>query len=129
VNPRGFVKVDEYLRTSAPHVFAAGDITGRVDEGCPMRAIRLQARGGPGALVYEMAPAPRPGEGEVLVRAHASGVHELHEDATPSGVDRIGHVPPARRLLLRVQARRVSVPTPHRAGVRPYRNPLKDLAA
>jgi len=28
--PRGFVKVDEYLRTSAAHVFAAGDVTGRV---------------------------------------------------------------------------------------------------
>jgi dihydrolipoamide dehydrogenase len=27
---RGFVKVDEYLRTSAPHVFAAGDIVGRL---------------------------------------------------------------------------------------------------
>ena len=25
----GFVKVDEYLRTSTPHIFAAGDITGR----------------------------------------------------------------------------------------------------
>ena len=30
VNQRGFVKVDEYLRTSAPHIFAAGDITGRL---------------------------------------------------------------------------------------------------
>jgi len=29
-DPRGFVRVDEYLRTSAPHVFAAGDITGRL---------------------------------------------------------------------------------------------------
>jgi dihydrolipoamide dehydrogenase len=29
-NPRGFVRVDEYLRTSAPHVFAAGDVTGRL---------------------------------------------------------------------------------------------------
>jgi dihydrolipoamide dehydrogenase len=28
--PRGFVKVDEHLRTTAPHVFAAGDVTGRV---------------------------------------------------------------------------------------------------
>jgi len=27
---RRFVKVDEYLRTSAPHLFAAGDITGRL---------------------------------------------------------------------------------------------------
>ncbi len=29
-DPRGFVRVDDYLRTSAPHVFAAGDITGRL---------------------------------------------------------------------------------------------------
>jgi pyruvate/2-oxoglutarate dehydrogenase complex dihydrolipoamide dehydrogenase (E3) component len=29
-DPRGFVQVDEYLRTSAPHIFAAGDITGRL---------------------------------------------------------------------------------------------------
>jgi pyruvate/2-oxoglutarate dehydrogenase complex dihydrolipoamide dehydrogenase (E3) component len=27
---RGFVAVDAYLRTSAPHIFAAGDITGRL---------------------------------------------------------------------------------------------------
>jgi dihydrolipoamide dehydrogenase len=30
LNRRGFVKIDEYLRTSAPHVFAAGDVTGRL---------------------------------------------------------------------------------------------------
>jgi len=30
VNERKFVKVDAYLRTSAPHIFAAGDITGRL---------------------------------------------------------------------------------------------------
>ena len=29
-NRRGFVHVDAYLRTSAPHIFAAGDITGRL---------------------------------------------------------------------------------------------------
>src|SRR5438270_11732712 len=27
---RGFVRVDSYLRTTAPHIFAAGDITGRL---------------------------------------------------------------------------------------------------
>ncbi|MGH7844286.1 MAG: dihydrolipoyl dehydrogenase family protein [Candidatus Binatia bacterium] len=29
-NRRGFVQVDSYLRTSAPHIFAAGDVTGRL---------------------------------------------------------------------------------------------------
>ena len=29
-DPRGYVGVDQYLRTSAPNVFAAGDITGRL---------------------------------------------------------------------------------------------------
>lgn len=30
LNSRGFIQVDEYLQTSAPHIFAAGDITGRL---------------------------------------------------------------------------------------------------
>lgn len=30
LNARKFVKVDEYLQTSAPHIFAAGDIIGRM---------------------------------------------------------------------------------------------------
>ena len=29
-DPRGYVRVDSYLQTSAPHIFAAGDITGRL---------------------------------------------------------------------------------------------------
>jgi pyruvate/2-oxoglutarate dehydrogenase complex dihydrolipoamide dehydrogenase (E3) component len=29
-NDRGFLRVDAYLRTSAAHVFAAGDVTGRL---------------------------------------------------------------------------------------------------
>ncbi len=30
LDSRGFVQVDDYLRTSSPHIFAAGDITGRL---------------------------------------------------------------------------------------------------
>lgn len=29
-DPRGYVRIDDYLRTTAPHIFAAGDITGRL---------------------------------------------------------------------------------------------------
>jgi dihydrolipoamide dehydrogenase len=29
-NERGFVRVDDYLRTTAAHIFAAGDVTGRL---------------------------------------------------------------------------------------------------
>jgi pyruvate/2-oxoglutarate dehydrogenase complex dihydrolipoamide dehydrogenase (E3) component len=29
-DPRGFVRVDPHLRTSAPHIFATGDVTGRL---------------------------------------------------------------------------------------------------
>jgi len=39
-----------------------------------MKAIRLHARGGPEALHFEDAPAPRPGRGEVLIRVHAAAV-------------------------------------------------------
>lgn len=30
IDQRGFVRVDNYLRTAAPHIFAAGDVTGRM---------------------------------------------------------------------------------------------------
>jgi hypothetical protein len=39
-----------------------------------MKAIRLNARGGPESLRFEDAPAPRSGPGEVLVRAGAAAV-------------------------------------------------------
>ena len=29
-NQRGYIQVDEYLRTTAPHIFAAGDVNGRL---------------------------------------------------------------------------------------------------
>jgi NADPH:quinone reductase-like Zn-dependent oxidoreductase len=39
-----------------------------------MKAIRIHKRGGPGALVYEEAPVPTVGSGEVLVKVHAAGI-------------------------------------------------------
>jgi NADPH:quinone reductase-like Zn-dependent oxidoreductase len=39
-----------------------------------MKAVRLHGRGGPEQLVYEEAPQPQPGAGEVLARVGASGV-------------------------------------------------------
>src|SRR5512135_2080163 len=49
-----------------------------------MKAIRLHGRGGPDRLVYEDAPQPHPGPGEVLVRVYATGViaTELDWDET-----------------------------------------------
>lgn len=42
-----------------------------------MKAIRIHAYGGPEVLVYEDAPRPRAGPGEVLVRVHAAGVNPI----------------------------------------------------
>jgi NADPH:quinone reductase-like Zn-dependent oxidoreductase len=49
-----------------------------------MKAVRLHGRGGPDHLVYEDAPQPHPGLGEVLVRVYATGViaNELKWDVT-----------------------------------------------
>lgn len=40
-----------------------------------MKAVRLHAFGGPEALIYEDAPRPVPGPGEVLVRVHAASLN------------------------------------------------------
>src|SRR5258706_5080491 len=42
-----------------------------------MKAIRFHAYGDPGVLVYEDAPLPRPGAGEMLVRVRAAGVNPV----------------------------------------------------
>jgi NADPH:quinone reductase-like Zn-dependent oxidoreductase len=54
-----------------------------------MKAVRLHGRGGPEQLVYEEAPQPQPGPGEVLARVGASGViaNELKWDETYQTVD------------------------------------------
>ena len=40
-----------------------------------MKAVRIHAYGGPDVLTYEDTPRPIPGEGEVLIRVHATSVN------------------------------------------------------
>ncbi len=49
-----------------------------------MKAIHIHGRGGPDHLVYEDAPQPHPGPGEVLVRVYGTGIiaNELKWDET-----------------------------------------------
>ncbi len=42
-----------------------------------MKAVRIHEYGGPESLVYEDAPKPEPGPGEVLIKVHAAGVNPL----------------------------------------------------
>ncbi len=61
-----------------------------------MKAIRIHSRSGPEGLVYEDAPQPHPGEGEVLVRVYATSVMWQESTwsetwKTPTGTDR--HLP------------------------------------
>lgn len=43
----------------------------------PMKAIRIQATGGPEVLRYEEIPQPTPGPGQVLIRVEAAGVNYI----------------------------------------------------
>ena len=61
-------------------------------------ALRAHARGGPGQLLYEQAPAPVPGPGEALVAVHAAAITfaELTWDlswTTKDGRDRTPVIP------------------------------------
>jgi NADPH:quinone reductase-like Zn-dependent oxidoreductase len=42
-----------------------------------MKAVCIYSYGGPGVLVYNDAPVPRPQKGEVLVRVHAAGINPV----------------------------------------------------
>ena len=63
-----------------------------------MMALRAHARGGPEQLVYEQAPAPSAGPGEVLIAVHAAAITfaELTWDlewTTRDGQDRTPVIP------------------------------------
>ena len=63
-----------------------------------MMALRAHARGGPEQLVYEQAPAPSAGPGEVLIAVHAAAITfaELTWDlewTTRDGADRTPVIP------------------------------------
>lgn len=59
-----------------------------------MNAIRLHARDGPEALVYEQAPMPTAGQGEVLVRVHAAAVTPTELVWVPTWTTRAGEPRP-----------------------------------
>ena len=59
-----------------------------------MKAIRLHARGGPEAFTYDEAQQPYPGEGEVLVRVHATGVIHTELSWVPTWSSRAGEPRP-----------------------------------
>ncbi len=60
-----------------------------------MKAIRTHGRGGPARLVYEDAPVPEPGAGDVLVRVYATGITptELTWDETYKNEDGSVRIP------------------------------------
>jgi NADPH:quinone reductase-like Zn-dependent oxidoreductase len=64
-----------------------------------MKAVRLHGRGGPEALAYEDAPRPEPGDGEVLVRVHATAVTATEFQWAPTWTTRSGEARPFPLIL------------------------------
>jgi NADPH:quinone reductase-like Zn-dependent oxidoreductase len=73
-----------------------------------MKAVRLYEPGETGRFVYEDAPVPEPGVGDVLVRVHAASFTQTELAWPSSWVDRLGHdrrpIIPGHKLSGTVQA-------------------------
>src|SRR3954452_8102836 len=63
---------------------------GAIEE-ASMYALRLHDRNGPESIVYEQAPAPSAGIGDVLVRVHAASFTPTELSWPSTWVDRNGH--------------------------------------
>lgn len=63
-----------------------------------MKAVRIHAFGEPEVLVYEEAPRPEPGPGEVLVRVHGAGVNPV-DWKTRKGAGVSGQLGPLPAIL------------------------------
>ena len=92
VNARGNIKVDEFLRTTAPHIFAAGDVTGRlmlvpgaVEDG--FVAATNAVHGPTHPLVHRVSPSgsfTHPEYAQVgLTEAKAREAHDVVATAVP----------------------------------------------
>jgi hypothetical protein len=66
----------------------AGVVNGAIDR--PMHALRAHRRGGPEQLVYEQAPRPPLGIGDVLVEVHAASFTPTELGWPSSWTDRLG---------------------------------------
>jgi pyruvate/2-oxoglutarate dehydrogenase complex dihydrolipoamide dehydrogenase (E3) component len=64
LSERGYIVVDDYLRTTTPHIFAAGDITGRL--------MLVQSAGWEGALAAENALLEHQRDSKHTVVPHGS---------------------------------------------------------
>jgi NADPH:quinone reductase-like Zn-dependent oxidoreductase len=64
-----------------------------------MKALRLHGRSRTATLVYEEAPRPQPGSGEVLVRVHAAAVTPTELKWAPTWTTRNGEPRPSPLIL------------------------------
>jgi dihydrolipoamide dehydrogenase len=101
LNQRKFVQVDEYLRTSAPHIFAAGDITGR------LMLVPQAIQGGFVAATNAVLGATMPLEDEVTTTGSftdpeyaQTGVSEAKARSTHDVVTAIEHFDTTTRTVI-----------------------------
>src|SRR5579862_6301423 len=84
-----------------------------------MKAVRLHRRGDPPAFVYEEAPRPAPGDGEVVIRVHAAAVTPTELRWAPTSTTRSGAPRPLPIILGHEFSGEISAVGPGVSGVGP----------